>query len=106
MLVATVGFANDVVEGGWGKGGAVPSNLAGLGRFTIEIVKRSDAAKGFELLPRRGVLERAFAWLRRGRGLAKDWERSIASAEAWLLVAPHPCPHEAARMALMSRRPF
>jgi transposase len=32
-------------------------------------------------------MERTLAWLGRCRRLAKDWEKSIASAEAWLLVA-------------------
>jgi transposase len=44
-------------------------------------------AKGFEVLPRRWVVERTFAWLGRSRRLAKDWEKSIASAEAWIFVA-------------------
>ena len=58
-----------------------------IGRWTLEIVKRSDAAKGFEVLPRRWVVERTFAWLGRCRRLAKDWEKTIASAETWLLIA-------------------
>lgn len=58
-----------------------------IGDWTLEIVKRSDTAKGFEVLPRRWVVERTFAWLGRCRRLAKDWEKSIASAEAWLLIA-------------------
>lgn len=43
-------------------------------------------AKRFEALPRRWVVERTFAWLGRCRRLAKDWEKSIASAEAWIYV--------------------
>ena len=43
--------------------------------------------KGFEVLPRRWVVERTFTWLGRCRRLAKDWEKTIASAEAWLLIA-------------------
>jgi transposase len=61
--------------------------LKALGRWTIQGVKRSDTAEGFEVLPRRWVVERTFAWLGRCRRLAKDWEKSIASAEAWLLIA-------------------
>lgn len=57
------------------------------GTWTIEIIKRSDTAKGFELLPRRWVVERTFAWLGRCRRLAKDWETSIASSTAWAYVA-------------------
>ena len=61
--------------------------LKHLGKWTIEIIKRSDKAKGFEVLPRRWVVERTFAWLGRCRRLAKDWEKSIASSEAWIHIA-------------------
>lgn len=65
----------------------------GLARFvdaqgrTIEIVKRPDDAKGFVVLAKRWVVERTFAWLGRCRRLAKDWEKSIASSEAWTYIA-------------------
>lgn len=61
--------------------------LERIGEWTIEIIKRSDTASGFEVLPRRWVVERTFAWLGRCRRLAKDWEKTIASAEAWINVA-------------------
>ena len=61
--------------------------LQKVGRFTVEIVKRTDKAKGFEVLPRRWVVERTFAWLGRCRRLAKDCERSIESAQAWVFIA-------------------
>ena len=61
--------------------------MARHGDWTIEIIKRSDAAKGFEILPRRWVVERTFAWLGRCRRLANDWETSIASSTAWALVS-------------------
>jgi transposase len=61
--------------------------IARHGDWTIEIIKRSDAAKGFEILPRRWVVERTFAWLGRCRRLAKDWETSVCSSAAWALVA-------------------
>ena len=61
--------------------------LRSIGKWTIEIIKRSDTAKGFELLPRRWVVERTLAWLNRNRRLAKDFEQTIASATAWLFIA-------------------
>jgi putative transposase len=59
----------------------------GKSKWAIEIIKRSDTAKGFEVLPRRWVVERSFAWLSRNRRLAKDFEQTIASATAWLFIA-------------------
>ncbi|WP_156141250.1 transposase, partial [Sphingomonas sp. 37zxx] len=61
--------------------------LASMGQWTVEIIKRSDTAKGFQRLPRRWVVERSFAWLGRCRRLAKDWETSVASSTAWALIA-------------------
>jgi putative transposase len=61
--------------------------LKGNGGWTIEVIKRSDKAKGFVLLPRRWVVERTFAWLGRCRRLAKDWERSTESSAAWATIA-------------------
>jgi len=61
--------------------------LADLGQWTLEIVRRCDAAQGFQLLPRRWVVERTIAWLNRNRRLAKDFETSIESAMAWVMIA-------------------
>jgi transposase len=61
--------------------------VADCGPWTIEIVQRPPGVKGFQLLPRRWVVERTFAWLGRSRRLAKDVEATIASATAWLLLA-------------------
>src|SRR6185295_8156758 len=61
--------------------------LARNGQWTLEIVKRSDQAKWFEVLPRRWVVERTLAWFGRNRRLAKDFERTIASSEGWLYLA-------------------
>ena len=61
--------------------------IAGLGKWTLEIVKRSDQTKGFQVLPRRWVVERTFAWFGRNRRLAKGFEATITSSEAWLYLA-------------------
>ncbi len=53
----------------------------------IEIVKRSDQAKGFVLLPKRWIVERSIAWLNRCRGLAKDWENLNRTTLAFLRFA-------------------
>jgi len=58
-----------------------------LARVNVEIVKRSDQAKGFVVLPKRWVVERTFAWLGRCRRLAKDWENLNRSALAFLRLA-------------------
>ena len=61
--------------------------LEDIGNGTLEIITRSDTAQGFKILPRRWVVERTFAWPDRCRRLAKDWEKTIASATARILVA-------------------
>ena len=53
----------------------------------VEIVKRSDQAKGFVVLPKRWVVERTLAWLGRCRRLAKDWEGLNRKARAFLMMA-------------------
>lgn len=73
-------------DGGYA-GEKLQTALAGKGDWTLEIIKRSDTAKGFELLPRRWVVERTFAWFGRNRRLAKDFEATIESSSAWLLLA-------------------
>ena len=77
------------------RGQQLPNALADCGPWTIEIVQRPKGTKGFQLLPRRWVVERTFAWLGRCRRLAKDFEATIASATAWLLIA---------HLRLLSRR--
>jgi putative transposase len=55
--------------------------------WVLEIVKRSDDAKGFVVLPRRWVVERTFAWLGRYRRLSKDYEELTRSSEAMIYLA-------------------
>jgi transposase len=58
-----------------------------LPRLSVDIVRRSDSAKGFEVLPRRWVVERTFAWLNRCRRLAKDFENLNRNALAFIRLA-------------------
>jgi transposase len=73
-------------DGGYA-GAKLQTALAAYGRWTLEIVKRSHLAQGFELLPRRWVVERTIAWLNRNRRLAKDFETLIETATTWLMLA-------------------
>ena len=73
-------------DGGYA-GNKLKGALAGEDTLHIEIVKRPPGISGFVVIARRWVVERTFAWLGRCRRLAKDWEASVASADAWVLVA-------------------
>jgi transposase len=64
-------------------------------QLDVEIVKRSDAAGGFKVLPRRWVVERTFAWISKYRRTVRDYEQLPASHEAMILWA---------MIALMTRR--
>ena len=55
--------------------------------LSIEIVRRSDQANGFAVLPKRWIVERTLAWLNRCRRLAKDWENRNRKALAFLHLA-------------------
>ncbi len=73
-------------DGGYA-GDKLVNALMGRGKWSIEIVRRSAKAEGFEVLHKRWVVERALALLSRNRRLAKDFEASIESAKAWLQLA-------------------
>jgi len=56
-------------------------------QLETEIVRRSDWAKGFVVLPRRWIIERTIAWLNRCRRLAKDWKNLNLSGLIFLRLA-------------------
>jgi transposase len=58
-----------------------------LPQLSVEIVKRSDIAQRFRILPRRGVVERTFAWLNRCRRLSKNFENLTRNALAFITLA-------------------
>lgn len=77
------------------RGPQLQNAVSDCGPWTIQIVERPAGVKGFQLLPRRWVIERSFAWLGRSRRLAKDFETSTDSATAWIFLA---------QIRLLSRR--
>jgi putative transposase len=56
-------------------------------RIELELVRRSPEAQGFEVLPRRWVVERTFAWLSFHRRLSKDYELLPATSEAFIYIS-------------------
>ncbi len=54
---------------------------------TLEVVNKKENQKGFEVLPRRWVVERSLGWLNRFRRLSKDYERLPESSEAMGYIA-------------------
>ncbi len=55
--------------------------------WRIEPVKRPAQARGFEVIPRRWVVERTIAWINRCRRLAKDYENLNRTATAFIRLA-------------------
>lgn len=74
-------FADAGYQGPVAAGHAIGAGLK------LEIVKRPPHAEGFEVVPRRWVIERTFGWLGRNRRLAKDFERLIETSTAMVVVA-------------------
>ena len=55
--------------------------------IVLEIVRRNATAKGFEVLPRRWVVERTFAWIMKNRRFARDYEQLTSVAETLIIIA-------------------
>ena len=62
--------------------------------IVVEIVKRDPAAKGFEVLRRRWVVEPTFAWIVKNRRFTRDYAQFTAVAET-LITMPPPRPSQA-----------
>jgi transposase len=78
-------FVERIFADGAYQGAATAAAVRALGDW--EIVKRSDQASGFEVLPKRWIVERSLAWLGRCRRLAKDLENLTRTALAFLYLA-------------------
>jgi putative transposase len=66
----------------------------GLHNFTflyfgwlLQIIRRRDLKPGFNILPKRWIVERTFAWLGYQRRLSKDYESSTHMSEAFIMLA-------------------
>jgi putative transposase len=75
----------------WADGAYAGEKLAGWleeqSGWGLEIIERDREAKGFEVLPKRWIVERTFSWLIRNRRLSKDYERLVQTSETFIEVA-------------------
>lgn len=69
------------------RGDQLRKAIAKFGRWKIEIVSRAERTGAFKPQRKRWVVERSFAWFGRDRRLARDFERTVESEEAWFLLA-------------------
>ena len=76
LVWADAGYAGKLIEWVWALTG-----------WALEIVKRPRDSHHFQVLPRRWVVERTFAWLGRCRRLSKDYEALSDTTEAWIHIA-------------------
>lgn len=80
------GLARAIADGGY-QGQATASAVKDEAGIPLDIVKRSDTAKGFVLLPKRWIVERTLGWLGRCRRLAKDFENLTRTHAAFVMLA-------------------
>lgn len=73
-------------DGGY-QGPKAAKAAARTGKWKIEIVERSAEAIGFEVLPKRWIVERTFAWISRFRRMARDFERYATTVAAFIRLA-------------------
>jgi transposase len=86
-LRAVTGGTVEVAFVDQGYTGETAAADAAAGGLRLEVVKHTEAKKGFVLLPRRWVVERSFAWMGRFRRLARDYERTAEVLAGWHWLA-------------------
>jgi transposase len=80
-------FIERVFADGGYQGPKAAAAAARTGTWVIDIVKRPDAAIGFEIVPKRWIVERTIAWISRCRRLARDFERYAQTVAAFIRLA-------------------
>ena len=68
------------------QGPRMAASVARTGRWNVEIVRRCDRHR-FVILPKRWIVERSLAWISRNRRLARDYERHVRTAAAFIRLA-------------------
>ena len=84
---AATGSSVELAYADQGYTGQTAANAAAEHGIQLEVVKLSEAKRGFVLLPRRWVVERSFAWATRFRRLVRDYERLPETVKGLHFVA-------------------
>jgi len=80
-------FIETIFADGGYRGPRAAAAAARTGSWTLKIVKRRDAAIGFEVIPKRWIVERTLAWISRCRRLGRDFERYARTVAAFIRLA-------------------
>jgi len=70
-----------------GDGGYAGERVANAAPRPVKIVRRSHTMKGFQVLPKRWIVERTLAWISANRRMARDFERQADVAKAYIQIA-------------------
>ena len=74
----------------WADGGQAGQLVAWVQEHlqcVLDIVKRNEQSKGFEVLPRRWFVERTLAWISHARRLHKEYERLPTTSGTLVYIA-------------------
>ena len=102
MLLAAIAKAFPRLSKIWADSGYTGAFAAWVKDYPgadLEIIKRTDALKGFKIVPRRWVVERAFGWFGRYKRLSKNYELRPERSESWDLAI---CPARTRAIAPVS----
>jgi putative transposase len=86
-LTETVSSLQKIWADGIYKNGGLVDWVRETLNIALDVVERPPGQKGFQVLPRRWVVERTFGWLGRYRRLSKDYERCTKSSEGVIYIA-------------------
>jgi transposase len=75
-----------IADGGY-QGKSTADDVKEQAGIPLEIVKRSETAKGFYVLRKRWIVERTYGWLNRCRRLVKDYENLTRNHAAFIILA-------------------
>jgi putative transposase len=76
LIWADGAYAGSLIDWVW--------SLCPWHKVHLEITKRSDTTKGFEMIPKRWIVERTLGWFNRYRRLRKDYELLPETSEAMI----------------------